>query len=141
MFEYNPVNIIVHWGPTKLDGFMDGTFVSGERDEDAVTKHVGAQGVVTATLNANVSGAITCTIVQGDPSNQVLMAALFTQERTGRLQKRPFSITDLAGSMLITAPNAWIRKPTKAEFAKEQLGREWIFDCDKLLYLPAISLL
>jgi len=140
MFEYSPTDIIVQWGPTTLDGFMEGTFVNGERDEDSVTKHVGSKGTVTATLNANVSGMVACTIVQGDPTNALLLAALFKQERTGKLEKRPFSITDLAGTMLVTAPNAWIRRPANAEFAKEAVGREWIFDCDKLLYLPGIAL-
>lgn len=141
MFEYNPLHIIPSWGHSVLSGFFDGTFVLGSRDEDAVLKHAGSKGDITATLNANQSGSIVVTLVQGSETNAELLAALFLQEKTGKLQKRPFSITDLAGSMLVTAPNAWIRKPTDANFAKEAGPREWIFDCDRLIYLPGTPLL
>lgn len=140
MFEYNPNDIIAGWGSSHLDGFWDGSHIKGSRDEDSVTKHAGSKGDITATLNANLSGSITVLLSQGSESNKMLMAALFKQERLGKLEKRSFSITDLAGTMLITCPNAWIRKPTDAEFAKEAVAREWIFDCDKLLYLPPVVL-
>lgn len=140
MFEYNPEDIIAHWGSSLLGGFAEGSFVNGERTEDSVTTHAGSQGDVTATINASKQGFVTVIVVQGSPSNAELYAALFLQEKTGKLQKRPFSITDLAGSILVTAPNAWIRKPANADFAKEQTNRTWIFDCDKLLYLPGVAL-
>lgn len=140
MFEYAPIDIICQWGGLTFTGFHDGTFVSGERDEDIVMKHAGSQGDITATMNASQAGAITLTLTQGSESNAELFAAVELQERTRKLQRKTFSITDLAGTLLVTAPNAWIRKPARAEFAKEVVGREWIFDCDKLLYLPPTPL-
>ncbi len=140
MFEYNPEDIIVHWGESTLGGFAEGSFVNGERTEDATSVHAGSHGDITATINAARHGFVTANFVQQSPTNAELYAALHKQERLKKLQKRSLSITDLSGAILVSAPNAWLRKVANADFGKEQANRSWIFDCDRLLFLPGAEL-
>lgn len=140
MFEYSPQDIVPSWGSLILDDFQDGTFIVGTRAEDGVTSHVGSTGAVTATLNANRMGNITATIVQQSTINTALYKSVEKQERTRKLDKRPFQITDLTGFVLVSAPNAWIRKMADPEFAKESGPRVWIWDCDILIVSQGVKL-
>jgi hypothetical protein len=140
MFEYNPEHIIVSWAEIIFSGFGTDSRVTGARLQDGVKLTAGNDGVITATINPDLSGMITVNLIQGSETAALLLAIQGTQERTGRLQKKPFSITDLAGSVLINAPNAWLRKLPDHGFASEAGNRDWIFDCDKLLFKPGQSL-
>lgn len=140
MFEYNPDHIIPAWGSTVFSAFGADSKVTGARLKDGTAMHVGADGQVTVTMNPDRSGMITVVLVQGSEVNTELLIVQQTQENTGRLQKRPFSITDLSGGPLINSPNAWIRKIPDHEYGMaEAKERVWIFDCDKLLFVPGAS--
>jgi len=51
-----------------LTGFMDGTMITAEKNEDSITPHVGAQGDVTFAHSADESGTITVTLKQDSAS-------------------------------------------------------------------------
>lgn len=127
--QYNPKAIIVTWGEFLIQGFADGSIVRVEYDEDAVTKTVGAQGDVTATINHNRGGKGTCNIKQGAPINDFLsLNAASNRPREAALVVKPFMVKDLFGTTLCIAPQAWIMKVATSEFSKEHTPREWIWD-------------
>lgn len=131
--QYDPRDVIVTWGPLLLQGFSDGTFVSAEYDEDAVTKHVGAQGAVTATVSANRGGKVTVTIGQASPTNDALSLIAAAQRQPGAgLQRHALMVKHVNGTTLIAAAEAWIQKVPNTEFGAEHAAREWIFDCAEL---------
>lgn len=140
MFEYNPEHIIVAWGEIAFTGFGTDTRVTGARLQDGVKLTVGNDGIATATINPDLTGMITANLIQGSETAKLLLGIQRVQEGTGRLQKKKFSITDLAGTILITAPNAWLRKLPDHAFAAEAGNRDWIFDCDKLIYTAGQSI-
>ncbi len=140
MFEYNPEHIIVAWGSVNFTGFGKDSRVTAARLQDGVKLTAGNDGIVTATINPDLSGSFTVMLIQGSLTAQALLTIQQTQENTGRLQKKPFSITDLAGTVQISAPNAWLRKLPDHEFANEAGDRSFVFDCDKLLFRPGTSL-
>lgn len=132
MFKtYNPAFVVVSFDGINITGFMDGTFIEVERDEDTFTKHVGATGDVTRTRNLNASGKITVTLTQASPTNDLLAAAFALDELTG-LGYGPIQVKDLSGNMMCRATQAWIVKPPKVERAKESGSCVWVFDCAEL---------
>jgi hypothetical protein len=67
-FTYDPkkTNAVVdgHY----VTGYMDGTFITIEKNEDNVVPHVGAQGDVTYSESADETATITFTLKQNSPS-------------------------------------------------------------------------
>lgn len=55
-----------------ITGFMDGTFIVSEKNEDNVIAHVGSQGDVTYTESADDTGMITLTLKQTSTSLPIL---------------------------------------------------------------------
>lgn len=66
--SYDPKKTSLILDGTFIVGFMDGTFISVEKNEDNVIPHVGAQGDVTYTENADGTGTITFTVKQNSSS-------------------------------------------------------------------------
>jgi len=128
---YNPALVTVSFDGINVTGFMDGTFVEAERDEDTFTKHVGATGDVTRTRNLNTSGKVTITLVAASPTNDLLAIKFATDEILG-FGYGSLQVKDLSGTMLCRATQAWITKPPKIERAKESGSCVWVFECADL---------
>lgn len=71
-FDPKKVSLIV--GGTFITGYMDGTMISTEKNEDNVVPHVGAQGDVTFTESADETGTITITLKQTSSSLPFLVS-------------------------------------------------------------------
>ncbi len=130
--EYNPLNVIVTFGPLPLSGLNADDIVTIEFDEDAVTKTVGAQGEVVWTVNANKGGKAKVTTLQGAPVNALLSAmAASTRPDRAPLIVRPFVMTDLGGTALAVGPQAVIKKVPPIVRKKGHASLEWEFDIAK----------
>ncbi len=128
---YDPDKVVVSFMGNILTHFADGTFVTLERNEDAFTLMVGADGETARARNQNRSGTLTLTLMQTSPSNDILAALAAADELDG-LGVGPLLVKDLQGSTLALAQNAWIKKIATAEFGKELGSREWVFEMDSL---------
>lgn len=126
--NYDPSQVIFSFFGINVGGYMDGTFIEVERDEDAFTKTVGSLGDVTRTRNLNRAGKVTLTLKSEAPSND-LLSALHAQDEQFGLSYGPLSIKDLNGNMRCNATYAWIMKAPKVERAKESGSVQWVFDC------------
>lgn len=128
---YDPLYVRVIYGSLILHGFMDGTMITVERDEDTYTKHTGCDGEVARSRNRNQGGKVTLTLLQSSASNTDLstMAALDEASNAG---KAPLMVRDLLGNTLAAAGEAWIMKPATITYGKEIEGREWVLDCAQL---------
>jgi len=118
----------------QMTGFADGTFIVVEREEDSFTKHVGADGEVSRTLNANKSGTATLTLKQTSDSNRILYGLLATDEDDGS-GVAEFMLKDNLTNKTY-ASEAWIQKPPPVEYGKEQSDREWVFSLAKITFTP-----
>ncbi len=128
---YDPAKVIVTFFGNVLSGFADGAFVTAERNEDAFTLTVGADGEAARTRNQNKSGTVTLTLKQDSMSNDVLSALHAVDELSGT-GVGPLLIKDLAGLTVVAAQNAYIKKVASAEFGKELSDREWVLEADNL---------
>jgi hypothetical protein len=124
--KYNPKKINGGWNGIQFLGYMDGTFIEIEFAEDAVTVHVGSQGDVSVTLNANRMATVTVTLIQGSPTNDQL-SRFVPDARTNSIPTGPLSFVDLNGTTVCSGKDAFIRKTAKIEFGKAITGRQWIF--------------
>jgi hypothetical protein len=128
---YDPGRVVLSFKGRNIVGFMDGTFVSAEREEDSWTKYVGSTGDTTRVRNRNMSGMVTITLHQSSPSNDDLYTFLAADERDGS-GSGPLLVKDLGGRTIVQAEIAWIRKPPSVDFGDEVTGREWVFDCSEI---------
>lgn len=129
--NYDPGRVAVSWKGIQLVGYMDGTFVSGERSEDAFELAVGAGGDVTRTRKRNRTGTVTVTLQAASPSNDLLSAQALIDEKFGTAYG-PLIVEDLNGATVMIASVAWIQKMPTVEFADQASGREWVFACADL---------
>lgn len=132
MFKnYDPGRVVGSWRGIPFLGFMDSTFLSAERSEDAFALSVGGQGDVTRVRSRNRTGTVTLTLQAASPTNDLLSAQAILDELTG-LGYGPLLIKDLNGTTLVEAAIAWIKKAPSVEFATDASGREWTFECAEL---------
>lgn len=68
MNTFDPKKVSVIADGTYITGFMDGTMVSAEKNEDDGTMHVGAQGDTTFSWSADDTATVTLTLKQNSPS-------------------------------------------------------------------------
>lgn len=131
MKELDPQAIIMTLAGINIDGVDSDTFVEYEYNEDAYKTHVGAKGEVTRVKVANESGLVTFTLGQASSCNDRLSALAITDRRNGT-GIGALIITDLKGTTLIKAQNAWIQKAAKGEHGSEHKPRSWVVFCEKM---------
>jgi hypothetical protein len=129
MRTYSPDQIAVNFGGIRFSGFASGTFVEVERDEDAFTPVIGADGFSTRTQSKNRGATITVTLMASSPTNDLLMGVAIADEMS-RTGVREFSLEELNGGTRMTAARTWIQKRPKIEFGKELTDRTWVFRTD-----------
>lgn len=128
---YDPARVVVSYNGIKLSGFADGTFVEADRDGDSFTKHVGADGEVARSANADKSGTVKVTLLQTAAANDLLSAELTKDELT-RANTGSVFVKDLMGRTLVVGADAWLLRPAKVTLGKEVEGREWTIVVSKI---------
>lgn len=78
IFNFKDTVAIV--GGIILTGFMDGTPIQSEKNEDTFTQHVGADGSVTYNQSADETGTFTFTLKQDSSVIPMLDALLKSKE-------------------------------------------------------------
>lgn len=122
-YAFKDVVVLVNGVP--ITGFADGNdAVSVERDREAFTKLVGADGDVMALRSADRSGTAMLKLLQSSISNTYLTTFLKIQD-AGVLSPVPFSVKDLNGLDLVIAEAAFVAGPPKAIYGAEHNAREW----------------
>ncbi len=137
---YDPKSIFLTFLGNHIDGYMDGTFLTVERDEDAFMLKVGADGEKARARNNNRAGKVVVTLMQSSPSNTVLSALAVLDEQVGT-SIGPLSVTDSLGTTKASCGDAYIGKVAKIERGKEILGTEWTIICPELFSSPGSDLI
>lgn len=130
---YSPQDVALSIGGNLMNGFADGTFISIEREVDAYTKMVGADGEVSRTRSANKSGMMTLTLKQTSDSNRVLGAYMALDE-TDNSGIFDCQLSDNLGNKIFSS-EAWIRKVPNSEYGSDESNREWTIDLADVGYV------
>lgn len=135
-YPFDPEGIIFTLGEITAQGFAPGEFVKAEFDAQAVTKTVGGQGAVTATINANRSGKFTIVLVQGSPTNdEFSKIAASNQPRGSKLITKVAQLKDLNGTTLANGDIAWIQQVPPSAFGDAAANRTWVVEVANLQML------
>jgi hypothetical protein len=124
LFTYNPKEIAVTLKGSLLSGFAKGTFINVELDDDDWSLDQGTDGQVLRSRKANSVATVTLTLQQSSLSNDVL-TGMRNIDRANGEGTGTFLLKDTRGTTLISAPFAFINKPTALGFADEATNRDW----------------
>lgn len=128
-YASDEVQVIV--GGVRMSGLADGTFVNVSRDEQAFNKVTGADGSTSRAKTANRSGAISITLKQTSPANDVLTGFMVADEASNQ-GVVPVLVKDTSGRTLHYASAAWVQQMPDQDFGKEINDREWVMDCARI---------
>jgi len=123
--SFDPKDVIIIVGGFPMGGFADGEFMSFERNNDAFTQSVGADGDTTRVKSNDRSGSLTITLDQTSLSNDVLsgIAQLDEKANAGLV---PILVKEKNGTSTLFAGNGWVQKMPVMSFGKETTTRVWI---------------
>jgi hypothetical protein len=130
---YSPKKVRVIYAGRTMTGYMDGTFIKVQKTSDDYSMHVGADGEGARIESADESGSVTLTLMQTSLSNDVLSDLRARDKAGDPTGHGPLLIKDLNGATLISAAEAWIRRPPDGELSNDKGSRDWIFDSTALL--------
>lgn len=134
--SFNFAKVAVSVGGRPITGFADGEAITVERNEDAFSLLVGADGEATRAKSNNRSGRITLRLLQTSESNLILND--FAQaDEVGDAGLVPVFIKDASGNSIYTAEQAWVVKRPSAAFGAEAGDREWVLETDNLVMREA----
>lgn len=128
---YDPKQVSIIVGGFPLSGYADGTFVAIERDEDAFSLQIGADGEEARAKSNNLSGTITITLQQASEGNRILSDFAVADELTNS-GVFPVLVKDSSGASIHAAEQAWVQKVAPAEYGREGAEREWVIQTGRL---------
>lgn len=133
---YDPAKVTVSCGAKVIHGYMDGSAIEVERNEQAFNLKVGVDGEGTRAKSNNRSGKVTLHLMQHSASNDDLSAfAALDELSNGGVF--PLLCKDGSGRSVFAASTAWVQKYAKADFAKEVSERVWVIESNDLDILVA----
>lgn len=133
--HYSPEHVTVLLGGVyPLDGFVDGSFVSIQKDSPNFTTKVTADGAVSRVRHASNQYTVTITLASFSNTNKVLstLAELDYRAFNSRL---PLMIKDSKGSTTFFSPESWVNAPTSVEFGTDITDRVWTFSCSDAILI------
>jgi hypothetical protein len=132
MDSYDPAAIVFSIGGKLITGFMDGTPITVEWDEDTWTEKVGIDGEFARARNRTQKGRITFSLLQTSASNDVLSAMVDADEAAG-VPAGMAQLQDLLGTTLVGGDESYLLKRANVQLGKEIQGREWVLVVPRLI--------
>jgi hypothetical protein len=124
VFDFDQVTCAI--GPILVDGFMEGSTLSIEQEEETFTHVVGNDGRVCRSKTLNRVAKCTLTLMQVSAANDKL-ATLHALDRDAPNGAGivPFFVRDRSGRTLVTGAQCWISKAADVIFDRVCVGRTW----------------
>lgn len=127
---YSPGDVALSIGGNIISGFAEGTFINVERNKDAMTLHVGADGEASRTRSSDRSAMLALTLKQTSAGNRILGAYALLDEKDGS-GTFDVQLTDNLGNKIF-ASDGWVKKVPAQGYGDEQTNREWQIDLAKI---------
>lgn len=134
---YDPNDISMSFFGYPITGFMEGSFITVERDTETFTKVTGV-GDVSRTRSHNKGGRITFTLMQTAPANDYL-GALLAADEISKNVIGPCIIKDNSGNSTYVATESWLVTQPTGEFATDQTARSYTIDVSDLSMFTGAS--
>jgi hypothetical protein len=126
IFTYDAAQHFLTLGGIPIQGFQDGSSITIEFDEDAVSKQVDVDGrnVVFNKTN-NYTGSVTFTLNEGAASNDVL-TGIYADFRRGAGGVVPMFFKDNNGRSLAQSEGCTVMTMPSIGGGRESSGRTWV---------------
>jgi len=135
------VNELAHYSPEELTvliagsifitDFVDGTFISIEKDSPVYSTHESSDGIVSRVFHPSTTHTVTLTLTNSSPSNDVL-SVLSQVDSLTQTGKFPMLIKDHMGSSVLYAESCWIQGIPSASYSTGISDRQWVIKCSKV---------
>jgi len=124
--HYNPDdNVLIAMGITVKE-FAKGSFIKASWSEDDFVTEQGHHGSIIRAKVPNAIVEVTCTLMQGSPSNEELSNARNSDYRDGA-GAAAGSIVDTNGTTSLSAPTTYVKKMPDLGLGSEVEAVEWTF--------------
>jgi len=104
--------------------FSDGDAIEIEYDEDDTVETQGTHGSVMVSERPNNIVSCTIRLMQGSPLNSFMWDLRKSKRMSGQISF-DFMMRDNRGELMVTTPQAWIKKPAALGTGTEPGNREW----------------
>ena len=125
---YDAKRIAIIIGSHIVSGYAEDTFISMEPSGEGTVSKAGADGEIARSMSNNTLHRVTITLQATSPSNDYLSDLLARDRASGGAGVVPFSLTDLRGTTLVAASQAWVVNSPTVEYGAEVGEREWELD-------------
>lgn len=127
VWNYCPdaVSVLVA-GLIPVDGFVDGTFISIDKDVMPFSSTRTTDGIVSRLYNSDSTYTVKITLTNGASTND-LFTKLWQIDEITQMGKIPLMIKDQSGSDLFFSPTAWIETLPSLTKSAGVDSRVWTF--------------
>lgn len=123
--HYSPEDVtVLIAGVLEVKGYVDGTFVTIEKDDAPYESQKTADGRVARLSNSDQTYQVTLTIHSLSEFNSILTNVWLVDEVTGQ-GKFPLMIKDNLGNSLFFSGTAWISVIPDINYSTEVTDRKW----------------
>jgi hypothetical protein len=130
--RYDPSEVVLVFGGMPIqNGYVKDTFITCERIERSFKMNVGIDGEVARRRMTDMSGRVTLRLRAGSSYNDVLSAAVVSDEVSGLIAV-PLIVRDFSGRSICVAPFAFIEGHPEVSYSAGESQREWVILCNKL---------
>ena len=129
VLTYDPKKVTLIVGTVAIVGYAEGSMIEIERNEDAITAHVGTQGEVAFAESADKTGIVKVTLMQTSPSVSYLNTLA---KQKGDDAAFPISVVNMnTNGVSASGTKARVKKMASEVIDKEITEREFeIFVAD-----------
>lgn len=133
MHVYDSNRVSVTFAGIVFEGFAEGSKVTVTRLSDQFVDVVGTDGKVSRSKTNDLRADVTVRLMQTSGTNAVLNALLNADmNANGGAGVGALLITDLSGTTVHMAPNAWIVRFPEETFDQAATERAWLIRCADL---------
>lgn len=108
-----------------LEGYVDGTFVTIDKDAPPYTTVYTPDGTTARVQNEDNKYTITFTLYGGSASNDVL-TKLWQLDELTNMGKFPVFVKDNSGTDLFFSPTAWVKQVPSISKGSEYSDKVWV---------------
>jgi hypothetical protein len=117
-----------------VQGYADGDFLTITYETDAFSDVAGTDGEVARSKTNDRRATVEIILMSTSPTNDLLSAVHLADINTpGGAGVGAFLVTDLNGTSLFTAGNAWVQKAPDVTYGREANERTWTLRVDSLV--------
>jgi hypothetical protein len=131
---YDSNQVQVAFAGIPVQGYADGDFLTITAETDAFTSVVGTDGEVSRSKSNDRRATVEIILMSTSPTNDLLSAVHVADLNSpGGAGVGALLVTDLNGTSLFTAGNAWVVKAPDVTYGREANERTWTLQVDSLV--------